>query len=137
MKNEFWINLPSKDLEKARRFFTAMGFELNAPPSSSPMVSLFVGGKKIIVNLFTEAYFREAIGGQGVTDTHQSNEVLLSIGADSPAEVDDWAKRAQAAGATVFGKPGYKDGWLYGCGFADPDGHRWNILHMDMSKMPK
>ncbi|MDF2859634.1 MAG: hypothetical protein K0Q87_5485, partial [Neobacillus sp.] len=28
-------------------------------------------------------------------------------------------------------------GWMYGCGVADPDGHRWNVLFMDMSKMPK
>ncbi|WP_256213145.1 hypothetical protein [Bacillus sp. OV322] len=29
------------------------------------------------------------------------------------------------------------DGWMYGCGFADSDGHRWNALYMDMSKMPQ
>jgi len=26
---------------------------------------------------------------------------------------------------------------MYGCGFTDPDGHRWNALYMDMSKMAK
>jgi uncharacterized protein len=26
---------------------------------------------------------------------------------------------------------------MYGCGFSDPDGHRWNPLFMDMSKLPK
>jgi predicted lactoylglutathione lyase len=26
---------------------------------------------------------------------------------------------------------------MYGCGFADPDGHRWNVLFRDMSKLPK
>ena len=24
---------------------------------------------------------------------------------------------------------------MYGCGFCDLDGHRWNILYMDMSMM--
>ena len=28
-------------------------------------------------------------------------------------------------------------GWMYGFGFCDIDGHRWNVLYMDMSKMPK
>lgn len=28
-------------------------------------------------------------------------------------------------------------GWMYGAGFADPDGHRWNLLYRDESKMPK
>jgi predicted lactoylglutathione lyase len=26
---------------------------------------------------------------------------------------------------------------MYGCVFADLDGHRWNVLYMDMSKMPQ
>jgi hypothetical protein len=26
---------------------------------------------------------------------------------------------------------------MYGCGFADLDGHRWNVLYMDMSKCQK
>ncbi|MGE9745594.1 hypothetical protein [Bdellovibrio bacteriovorus] len=51
MKGEFWINLPSKDIEKTRKFYTELA--------------------------------------------------------------------------------------CYGCGFFDPDGHRWNILFMNMSKMPK
>ena len=28
-------------------------------------------------------------------------------------------------------------GWMYGCVFTDLDGHKWNILYMDMSKMYK
>ena len=28
-------------------------------------------------------------------------------------------------------------GWMYGSGFTDLDGHRWNLLHMDMSRLPK
>jgi predicted lactoylglutathione lyase len=26
-------------------------------------------------------------------------------------------------------------GWMYGCSFSDLDGHRWNILYMDYSKL--
>jgi predicted lactoylglutathione lyase len=46
-------------------------------------------------------------------------------------------KKAVNAGGTVFSESEEKDGWMYGCGFADLDGHRWNVLYMDMSKMPK
>lgn len=137
MKNEFWINLASKDLARARQFFTDIGFEINAAHNVPHMVSMFLGSKKIVVNLFSENMFQEFIGGQKVTDSRQTNEVLFSIGADSPAEVDQWAQKAAEAGATIYAKPGYKDGWMYGCGFADPDGHRWNLLFMDMNKMPK
>lgn len=138
MENDFWINLASKDLPKAKAFFTQLGFTINDRHQAPHMVSLFVGkNKKVVVNLFAENLFQGFIGGQTITNTAQSNEILFSIGADSPAEVDELARNAVDAGGKLYGKPGYKDGWMYGCGFTDLDGHRWNVLYMDMSKMPK
>ena len=110
---------------------------MNERHAAPHMVSMFVGNKKTVLNIFSESLFQGFIGGQPITDTRQSNEILFSIGAASPAEVDEMAKKAVEAGGTLYGKPGYKDGWMYGCGFADLDGHRWNILYMDMSKLPK
>jgi predicted lactoylglutathione lyase len=137
MKNDFWINLPTKNIARARKFFTDLGFEMNTAHAAPHMVSMFLGENKVIVNIFEESLFREFIGGQKVIDAMDSNEVLFSLGADSPADVDRWIEKAVKAGATVYGKPGYKDGWMYGAGFIDPDGHRWNLLFMDMSKLPK
>lgn len=62
---------------------------------------------------------------------------LFSFGANSFEEVDEYARKAVAAGGEMYAKPGCKDGWMYGCGFIDLDGHRWNPLFMDMSKLPK
>lgn len=137
MDNEFWLNLSSKDLAKAKEFFTKLGFTMNERHQSPHMVSMFIGSKKTVLNLFAEEMFQVFIGGHPITNTVQSNEILFSIGAASPKEVDEMANKAEKAGGTVYGKPGYKDGWMYGCGFADLDGHRWNILYMDISKMPK
>lgn len=86
--------------------------------------------------LFPEATFR-TFTGNGVVDTSQATEVLLSVGAGSREEVDEIAAKVEQAGGIVYGKPGDKDGWIFGCGFADLDGHRWNVLYMDMTKMPK
>ena len=137
MQNELWLNLASKNLEKAKEFFIKLGFEMNEAHKAPHMVSMFVGNKKMVINLFKEELFKGFIGGQTVTDTMASNEILFSIGAGSPAEVDQMAARALEAGGKLYGKPGYKDGWMYGCGFSDLDGHRWNVLYMDMSKLPK
>ena len=135
MEHDFWLNLSSKDLVKAKEFFTKLGFTMNDRHTGPHMVSMFIGNKKIVLNLFSEDMLKGFMD-HPVTNTKQSNELIFSIGAASPAEVDEFAKKAVAAGANLFGKPGYKDGWMYGCGFADLDGHRWNILYMDMSKMP-
>lgn len=137
MQNDLWLNLPSKNLPKAKEFFQKLGFEMNERHAGSHMVSMFVGSKKVVVNLFTEELFQGFMGGQPVTKTTASNEILFSLGASSPQEVDDIAKKAVDAGGVLYGKPGYKDGWMYGCGFIDLDGHRWNILYMDMAKMPR
>jgi len=137
MQNDLWLNLASKDLKKAKEFFTKLGFAMNDHHAASHMVSMFIGSNKVVVNLFDEKLFQGFIGGQAITNTLNSNEVLFSIGASSPAEVDDLAHKAVEAGGVLYGKPGYKDGWMYGCGFIDLDGHRWNILYMDLNKMPK
>lgn len=136
MKNEFWLNLASKDLTKAKEFFSKLGFEMNTRHSGSHMVSMFIGSNKTILNLFSEEML-QGFQNHAVTQTDRSNEVLFSLGASSRMEVDEMAKKAVDAGATLYAKPGEKDGWMYGCGFIDLDGHRWNILYMDMSKMPQ
>ena len=61
--------------------------------------------------------------------------MLISVGVEKKQEVDELAKKAVAAGGTVFGQPGGND-FMYGCGFIDPDGHRWNALYMDTTKAP-
>ena len=136
MKNEFWLNLASKDLLKAKEFFSKLGFEMNNRHSSSHMVSMFIGNKKTVLNLFSETLL-QGFQNNKVTQTSESNEILFSIGAGSREEVDEMAKKAFEAGATIYAKPAEKDGWMYGCGFIDLDGHRWNVLYMDMSKMPQ
>lgn len=137
MSKEMWLNLPSKDLIKAKDFFVKLGFDIDTEHSGPHMVSLRVGSNKVIVNLFAESLFQQFIGGQKITDAVASNEILFSVGASSPQEVDELAKKAVDAGGVLYGKPGYKDGWMYGCGFVDLDGHRWNILYMDFSKLNK
>jgi predicted lactoylglutathione lyase len=137
MTKDIWLNLPVKDVARSKAFFTALGFTQNTRMGDTDhFASFFIGDKKFVLMLFPEATFK-SFTQHSVTDTTQSSEVLISIDAETPGEVDEMAKKAEAAGGTVYGKPGAKDGWMYGCGFTDLDGHRWNVLHMDMSKMPK
>ena len=86
MENEFWLNLSSKDLPRAKEFFVKLGFTMNECHQAHHMVSMFIGNKKTVLNLFTEDFFKGLIGGHSITNTSQSNEVLFSIGAGSPKE---------------------------------------------------
>lgn len=72
-----------------------------------------------------------------IADTKNATEVLFSFDAESREEVDELEKKVKTAGGTVWARPGENQGWMYGFGFSDLDRHKWNVLHMDMSKMPK
>ncbi len=136
MQNELWLNASSKDLIKAKEFFQKIGFAIDETYSNAGMLSLRVGSNKVVLNLFPEASFK-MFTNNAINNSKETTEVLFSIGAGSPAEVDELARKAVDAGGVLYAKPGEKDGWMYGCGFSDLDGHRWNVLFMDMSKLPK
>lgn len=137
MVKEFWMNLPVKDLAKSREFFTKLGFSFrNHPGMENNLASLIVGEKGGIVNMFPEATFK-SFTKNALTDVSQSTEALFSFDAESREEVDQITRKAKEAGGTVYAEPGDNQGWMYGSGFTDLDGHRWNILYMDMSKMPR
>jgi predicted lactoylglutathione lyase len=134
---EFWLNLPVKDVKKSKEFFTKLGFSFSKKYGNSPnCAGLLVGQKKVVVMLFDQPSFKDFTNNK-ITNTNQVTEVLLSISARSKSEVDSWAKKVVALGGKSKHKPHKMTGWMYGCGFSDLDGHNWNVLHMDMSKMPK
>ncbi|MEP7074725.1 MAG: VOC family protein [Acidobacteriota bacterium] len=133
MTNQFWMTLPVKNVDASVEFFTKLGFTFDPKYGKS---ALQVGTKDIVVMLSEVSEF-EGFTKSDIADTKEGAEVLFNLRADSHEEVDDWAKRVLEVGGTVYRGPEEKDGWMYGCGFADPDGHRWSMLYMDESKMPK
>ncbi|MGN6396862.1 MAG: VOC family protein [Mucilaginibacter sp.] len=136
MTKELWINLPVKNLKNSMDFFTRIGFKFNtdSPGHNDTMSPMIIGAKNIVVMLIEEKVFT-VNNCVPVSDTSKGSEVLLSFDAESREEVDEMAKKVVAAGGKMFSDPAEVQGWMYGCGFSDPDGHRWNMLYMDMSKM--
>jgi len=135
MTKELWLNLPVKNVKASKVFFTKLGFSFNERfGDSDDNICLMVGEKKIAVMLFAEHLFKHFAQNE-IANTKSGNEILISFDASSKEEVDELAKKAEEAGGIVFGKPSEIQGWMYGCGFTDLDGHRWNALYMDMSKM--
>jgi len=137
MTKQFWLNLPVKNVNKSREFYTQMGFKLNQNfGNNAHQAALTIGDKDVVLMLFNEETFK-GFTNVAIADTTNAADVLFSIDAESPKEVDEMAAKAVAAGGKCDHKPQDKHGWLYGCVFSDPDNHRWNVLYMDMSQMPK
>jgi predicted lactoylglutathione lyase len=137
MMKTVWLNLPVKDLNKSKEFFAQLGFSFDTEHGNSDDSACFmVGEDKFHVLLFPEKTFKGFTQNE-LADTGKGTEVLVSIGAETREEVDELASKAFDAGGRIFGEPAENQGWMYGCGFADLDGHRWNVLYMDFSKMPE
>jgi len=124
-----------RDLPRAVAFFTAIGFVPKPGPGNTAHSASFqVGGNRVILMLFTESLF-STFTNHALADTARGSEVLFSLGARDRAEVDALAARVEAAGGTVFARPRESNGTMYGFGFCDPDGHRWNALFMDPARV--
>jgi uncharacterized protein len=137
MTKELWINLPVKDIVKSREFFTKLGFTFHPRhKDSNDAAGLIIGESNLMVMLFPEDTFKK-FAKNAISDTTIATEVLFSIDAESRDEVDELIKKAIHAGGIAFSEPEEQDGWMYGAGFSDLDGHRWNVLYMDMAKMPR
>ena len=129
-----WANLAVKDTGRTRKFYKALGFKPNEPDDSSNAVlaSFLFGEKDFVIHFFVEDALREAIETD-LTDTRLSNEIMFTLSANGREEVNEWAAKVRDAGGTVFSEPRefstkMIDGTFYGCGFSDPDGHRFNVL---------
>ncbi|HMS40655.1 MAG TPA: VOC family protein [Pyrinomonadaceae bacterium] len=135
MTKEIWINLPVKNVNKSKEFFSRIGFSLNEQQTNETMACFSVGEKQITVLFFDEATFK-GFTSHEIADTQKGVEVLISFDAESREEIDETARKVSEAGGNVFAEPAEIQGWMYGFAFADLDGHRWNMLFMDFSKLP-
>ncbi len=131
-KQELWLNLPVKDLQKSKTFFESLGFQTTR--EAPGMLGFTIG--QVPVMMVAEPDFEKFTLFQ-VSDTKKGSELLISVDAPDRTYVDDMAKKVKAAGGEVFAEAANVQGWMYGMGFADLDGHRWNIIYMDWENMPK
>lgn len=136
MTKELWINLPVKDIDKTREFFSRIGFPQNEKHTSSEMACFEVGEKGITVLFFPEETFKGFTKSE-ISDSAAGAEILISLDAESREEVDETARKVFEAGGRIFSEPAEIQGWMYGFGFADLDGHRWNMVYMDFDKAPQ
>lgn len=135
MINEIWLNLPVENLEQSLNFFKAIGFQINSRfDANQEMGSVKIGKKNFNVILILKSTF-EKFNQQPITNTILSNEILISLDVESKEEIDSFANIVENAGGKIFSKPQWSQGWIYGFGFSDLDGHRWNAIYMDHSKL--
>jgi hypothetical protein len=117
------ITLGVRDLERARRFYEALGWRTGAAPADD--VVFFQAGEMVLA-LWDRARLAE---DSCVQDTPGWGGVTLALNAGSPAEVDFVTEEARAAGATIGREPAETFWGGYSSVFIDPDGHPWEVAH--------
>jgi len=117
------VTLGVDDLERARRFYEALGWNIGWKEGED--VVFFQSGGMILalwgrVQLAVDSGVEDRGGFGGVTLAHNAR---------SPGEVDSVMEEARAAGATITREAGETFWGGYSGAFADPDGHPWEIAH--------
>jgi uncharacterized protein len=128
MATKIFVNLPVKDLTTTMNFFTQLGYKFNQQFTDEKAACMVISDD-IYVMLLTEPFFK-TFTKKEVVDATKSTEVLLCLSADSRADVDALVEKAVAAGGTTPNAP-QDNGFMYGHGFQDPDGHLWEVMWMD------
>ncbi len=133
MIRNLFVNLPVADLPRTQAFFSALGLGFNAHFTNEQAACLVVN-EQISVMLLQRPFFA-GFTKLPLADARVATEVLLALQVDSRDEVHELVAKAVAAGATTPNE--LKDmGFMLQHGFADLDGHQWEVFYMDESAAP-
>lgn len=133
MSTQIFVNLPVRDLDKAKAFFSALGYASN-PQFTDENAACVVISDSIYVMLLVEPFF-QGFTRKPLCDARTHTEVLLCLSVGSRGEVDVMVAKALSAGGREPMEA--KDyGFMYQRGFEDLDGHLWEVVHMDEDGPP-
>lgn len=132
MSRTITISLPVADVEASKAFYTALGF-VNNPQFQGDTAAFMVWSESISVMLLSHAQWHTFTTRPIPPKT--SSEVALNVSCDSREEVDAMNQAARENGGTADINPVQEHGSMYGRDFADPDGHVWGAMWMDLSAM--
>jgi uncharacterized protein len=130
---KIWANLAVTDLKRTADFYTKLGFKSNMTQPSNDLTSFSFGKDDFIVHFFKQEILEKAMGGKAA-DLNQGNEIIFTLSAQSDEEVRQWAIDAKEAGGKVIREASHDENGYYYCVFADPEGHKFNVLSVG-SKM--
>ncbi|MCZ9349150.1 VOC family protein [Streptomyces mutabilis] len=123
-----FVNLATNDLDASKKFFTGLGYEINAQFSDDTTASIPIS-ETIVVMVHTPEKYRQ-FTKKDIVDSTKSSEVLIALSAESRAKVDELVDKAVAAGGSVSGET-QDHGFMYGRAFDDIDGHTFEVVWMD------
>ncbi len=125
---KIWANFSVKDAKRTRQFYTQLGFTPNKPNNDPKLASFLFGDDDFVIHFFEQGSQIDEYLTSGSTF---NSEIIFTLSAETETEVKEWAEKVKNAGGNIFHEEGRDETNHYGFGFADPDGHKFNILLME------
>ncbi len=123
-----FVNVPVEDTERSRRFYTELGYTFDERMCEAGTALALEIGPHMYAMLLDRRFFAGFHSGN--TAEPGQHEALLCVSADSKDEVNALVDRAIAAGGTEVRTE--EQPFMFGRSYADPDGHIWEVMWMDV-----
>lgn len=131
MQRMIFINVPTRDLEAADRFYQALGFDKN-PMFSDHQASCWVISETIFVMVLAEDFFETFLRDDDTPNLRSQNiGSLQAIALESAHEVERMSERAVEGGGSLYRPLHEPFPGMVECAVKDPDGHVWELTWMD------
>ncbi len=134
MAKAVYVNLATRDLEKSKHFFEALGYKFDERFTNDDAAGLVISDV-IFAMLHTENSIKRFTRKQ-IADSRTTTEVLIALQVDAREDVDSLLEKAISVGGAEY-RETEDHGFMYGRSFEDLDGHIWEVFWMDPSKMPE
>lgn len=127
-----FLNLPVTDITRTRNFWTNLGFSFNENFSGEESLCLILIENQAYAMLINHDKF-STFTDKPIADGN-STQVLMSLQVDNKNDVDHLIQTAVENGGRKY-KESADLGWMYYDSFEDINGHQWEVMCIDQSKM--
>ena len=125
---KIWANVSVKNAMRTYEFYKQLGFTPNNPDNDPKLASFLFGDDDFVIHFFEQ---NSQIDEYLKSDSKNGNEIIFTLSAETEQEVKEWEGKVQTAGGKIVHELGRDKTGHYGFAFADPDGHKFNVLLME------
>jgi len=123
------VNVPVSDVERSKRFFSAIGWSPDERFSSEHGAAFVIDDGQYLMVADREFFAGMIRSAKTLGDPAQVALAAIAFDLPSREAVDELVARAEAAGATLDPADDY--GFMYQRGFDDPDGNHFEPFWAD------
>ena len=124
---KIWANFSVKDANRTRKFYSDLGFTPSKQNDLPQLASFLFSDEQFVIHFFQKgSQIDEFLPG-----TPTTSEIIFTLSAETEEEVKRWSEKIKTAGGNILKEAGRDESGYYGLAFADPDGHKFNVLLME------